>query len=308
MSTYNTPIEVVSKRLIGDLKIFESKDEKDWEHMYSQIMDPKYKKETRNFSTTVTGKKTTNTSLYIIPRSRGGPSYKETKLVGATNEDIQYCPISKGYSMQDVSSFTLGPVVGEGLCLVNSAFSKCICIMHIEGGGKVNLKRKTYWQRSKTPDRSFKVIDAEKMIVIEKGKSEEVYIHQWLKENENLWLAEWEQWRKHIALTNVGNFHWNEDTPTVAYRYGNNYLDFVSWKKQCYIKPFYELAVKTKPYQFMNTLFKEHKISLGLVHPKSNEGEELPITKEYITELYNSKNIMCCVPYCLAGMLLDVAI
>lgn len=96
--------------------------------------------------------------IYFIPRERGGPSYKSVPLEGVINDDVQYCPISKGYPMQDVSSFTLGPIVGEGLCLVNSAFSKSICIMHIEGGGKVDLKRKNHTEYFIIPEILYKQI------------------------------------------------------------------------------------------------------------------------------------------------------
>lgn len=317
MSKYTEQTTAVSKRLIGDHKIFESKDPEDWEQMYTRVMDPKYKKETRNFNITITGKKTNNPLIFLIPRIRGGASYKETKIIGANNEDLQYCAISKGYPMQDVSSFTLGPVFKEGLCLVNSAFSKAICIMHIEGGGKVNLKRKNYWQRSKKPERSFQFLNTDKMIVtnISDGKTEEVNIHTWLSNNENLWLDEWEIWRKNIALTNIGDFHWNDDktgdNKTISYRYKEKYLNFVQWKKQCYITPFYELAVKTEVYKFLDILFHKEQISLGLVHPKASEGDrrmELPITEAYIRNIYDSETIMCCVPYCVAGLLLDVSI
>jgi len=312
---YQEPIKVVSNRLIGDLKIFDSKDEKDWETMYQNIMNPKYKKGTRNFSTVVTGKKSDKPNIYLIPRVRGGSSYKESKLVNADSADLQYCLISKGYPMQDLSSFSLGPITGEGLCLVNSAFSKCIMLSHLEGNGKLNLKRKNYWQRSKTPIRKFDIIDKNTMWVIENNTKTKVNIFEWLKANKNLWFNEWNNWRKHIALTNIGDFHWNDDkegdNPTIAYgRIVDNNLecmDFVIWKKECYIKPFYQLAVQTNVYKFLNKLYKDG-ISLGLVHPKSPEGEEKPITKDYIRQLFDSSQEMTCVPFVIAGLLLGVEI
>lgn len=45
--------------------------------------------------------------------------------------------------MQGVSSFSLGPVVGEGLVVVNAAFSKVIYLQHLIGG-IVNYKRKNF--------------------------------------------------------------------------------------------------------------------------------------------------------------------
>jgi hypothetical protein len=293
-----------SKRIIGDLDIFKEGKDEDWEKMYQSIMDPKYKKQTRNFSRIIHGKSSENPKIFLIPRERGGPSYKETKLKDFNNNDLQYCPISKGYSMQDVSSFSLGPVVGEGLCIVNSAFSKAICVMHIEGNGKLNLKRKSYWQRSKNILRKIEIINSEEM----KVDNITVNIKDWLTTNKSLWFDEWKKWSQCIALTSVGDFHWNDDTPTLGYWHGDKYLNFVDWKKECYIKPAYELIPKTNVYMFMNDLYSKEKISLGLVHPKAMEGEEDAITKEYIRELYDSKTIMCCMPYCVAGLLLGVEI
>lgn len=296
-----------SDRIIGDLNIFkESKDSKDdeWEKMYQQIMNPKYKKNTRNFNRVIHGKRTENPKIFLIPRIRGGPSYKEAKLEDCKNEDLQYCLISKGYPMQDVSSFTLGPIPEEGLCLVNAAFSKCISIMHIEGNGKLNLKRKNYWQKSRKPIRKIEIIDSEKMTVDQK----EVNIKEWLEQNKDLWYDEWEKWRQHIALTNIGDFHWTNNNEVVGYWYKNKYINFVEWKKECYIKPAYDLIPKTEVYKFLEALYKQGKISLGLVHPKAAEGLEKAITSEYISEMYNSKTIMCCMPYCVAGFLLDVKI
>jgi len=82
--------------------------------------------------------------IYVVPRIKTRPSYLSIPLIGVDINSVQYCPISKGFPMQDVSSFTLGPIVGEGLCLVNAAFSKSICIAHIEGGGFPDLKSNSF--------------------------------------------------------------------------------------------------------------------------------------------------------------------
>ena len=74
------------------------------------------------------GKLVESSNIYVIPRQRGGSSYKDVELEFDDANDIQICPISKSYSMQDVSSFTLGPVIWHGLNIVNSAFSKYISI------------------------------------------------------------------------------------------------------------------------------------------------------------------------------------
>jgi hypothetical protein len=115
-------------------------------------------------------------------QGRAGPSYKSLALENVSNDQVFYTPASKGYSVQKVSSFTLGPVVEEGLCLVNAAFSKCICISHIEGGGKVDYKRKCFWRPSRTPQRVIERIGEENMVVDGELHS----IREWLEENEDL--------------------------------------------------------------------------------------------------------------------------
>ncbi|CAH6420770.1 Hypothetical protein HVR_LOCUS1286 [uncultured virus] len=117
-----------TKRTIGDISIFDDNVspmnvlQHNWNVAYKTIMDQKYAKETRNFSRTIVGNPQPlerHAPIYLIPRERGGPSYLSVPLQGINPADVQYCPISKGFPMQDVSSFTLGPIVGEGLCLVN---------------------------------------------------------------------------------------------------------------------------------------------------------------------------------------------
>ena len=101
-----------------------------------------------------------------------------------------------------------------------------------------------------------------------------------------------------------------DDSQVIAYKYNNQYLNFIEWKKQCYIQPAYDLIKKTKEFEFMNHLYHDLHISLGLVHPKGlNHNDEIipVITKEYIRELYDSDQ-MCCMPYCIAGLLLGVEI
>ena len=303
---YTKTTEASGKRIIGDISLFDSTKEEDWESMYERIMEKKYAKETRNFSKKITGKKCDGeVPIYVVPLERGGPSYKTVELEGCNSEDVFYARISKGFGMQDVSSFTIGPIVGEGLCLVNAAFSKSICVMHIEGGGKVNLKRKNYWQRKKKPEREIVLINEEEM----KVNGHTVKIVEWLKENEGIWMEEWNRWRKYIALSSRGSFHWADASETIAYRYKNKYINFVEWKKECYIRPSYDLLPKTKPFQFLEKVWKEEKVALGLVHPKGRDGKKQnAITKEYVRNLYDSKWDMCCQPYVVAGKLLDVKI
>ena len=304
-----------SNRIVPDTSFFDivnelPTDQKNiaWEFMYDKIMDAKYKKGTRNFSRTITGISQPNTvaPIYLIPRERGGPGYHSIELSGIDKNDVQYCPISKGFSMQDVSSFTLGPIVDQGLCLVNSAFSKCICVAHIEGGGKINLKRKCFWQRTNKIHRRVIIIDTRTMYV----DNVKYLIHDWLRDNEQLWYPDWEQWRRSVALCSLGDFHWTEDLgPNLAFRKDNEYLNFVQWKAECYIRPSYELLPLTSVYQFLHMLWKDNNIPLGLVHPKAMKNEaETPITREFIRDMYDSPDIMCCQPYVVAGKLMNVEI
>lgn len=94
-----------AKRSVYCLNLFETSDPQKWENAYKEIMNPKYQKNTRNFSRQIHGKKNEGRPplIYLIPRVRGGSSYKETPLNGENPNNLQYCPISKGYSMQDVS-------------------------------------------------------------------------------------------------------------------------------------------------------------------------------------------------------------
>src|SRR5665647_177287 len=142
------------RQVYGDLTLLDRMDPEEWERAYQATMDPKYKKGGRNYSTKIHGKKWTGEGgppIFLIPRERGGPSYKQINLEGCESTDLQFCPISKGFGMQDVSSFTLGPVIGEGLCVVNASFSKVIAVHHIEGGGVLNLTRKNLWKRTSKP-------------------------------------------------------------------------------------------------------------------------------------------------------------
>lgn len=302
------PQEACSKRKIGYLNLFDTLDEKIWETAYFLIIDKKYAKKTRNFSRDIVGNAVDESPapIYVIPRVRGGPSYLSVDLIGVDREKVQYCPISKGFSMQDVSSFTLGPVVGEGLCLVNAAFSKSITVAHIEGGGCVDYKRKNFWRRPKTPQRNIlQVSDTE--INVDGVK----YItNDWLLHNKELWFSEWEHWRKSVALCSKGDFHWCDNMDgVISYLKGTQFLDFVEWKKECYIRPSYELLPHTEVYKFLHKVWFEYNIPLGLVHPKgSSEHGEEPITPDFIRNIYDSPDIMCCQPYVVAGKLLNVDI
>lgn len=297
-----------TKRVIGDPNFLNSVQTRDaWETLYKIVMNPKYGKNTRNFSQNIVGvpQEGNIAPIFLIPRERGGPSYLSVPLEGVNPDHVQYCPISKGFPMQDVSSFTLGPIIGEGLCLVNAAFSKTICAAHIEGGGVVDLNRKNFWKRSKKPVRNICMMGPNVMYV----DGVLTYVEQWLRANETLWYPQWELWRRAIALCSQGDFHWTDDLgDVITYRKGTEYLDFVRWKKECYIRPSYELLPTTRVYQFLQQIWGQYNIPLGLVHPKAVLGNaEKPITAEYIRELYDSYE-MCCQPYVIAGCLLGVPI
>jgi hypothetical protein len=283
-------------------------------------MDLKYLKNTRNYSKTIVGKPYDGieSPIYLIPRQRGGPSYKKHNLEGVKADEVQYCAISKGFGMQDVSSFTLGPIVGEGLNLVNAAYSKSISIMHIVGGGKTDLKRKDFWSPGKVQRQiliatrkadkkllsTIKIADETIMIV----DGEEWDIHEWLATHECLWLDEWQKWSHSVALCGMGDFHWTDQSPVVAYRHHEQYLAFVDWKKQCYVAPSMKYLGSSTTYQFLEKLFKS-KIPLGLVHPKAiTDSTEKPITREALRELFESETEMCCQPMVIAAKLLGLSV
>jgi hypothetical protein len=285
-----------------------------WEDLYKRkYCGNKYAKNTKNFSKIIYGKKVENPNIYIIPRERGGPSYKDVELEYDDPKNIQFCPISKGYSMQDVSSFTLGPVVGHGLNVVNSAFSKCIAIKHIDGSGLFTETNKKFWKKNrKEPIRNIINISDDKMkvdgIIVDKI--------DWLENNKNLWYENWRKWHDKIRLSENGNFNWCHDSETIIFcncnddPNENKYMKFVSWKKDCYIKPAYELFEKNnRVIEFLKLLYHKEKISIGLVHPKGKSCyAEKAITPEFIKGLYDSPYEMCCMPYVVAGYLLGVNI
>lgn len=289
-------------------------DENYWENLYDEkYMGNKYKKNTKNFSKKIYGKSCENPNIYIIPRERGGPSYKDVQLEYDIAENIQFCPISKGYSMQDVSSFTLGPVVNHGLNVVNCAFSKCIAIKHIDGSGTYSESNKKFWKKyRKGPIRKIINISNEQMLV------DGVIVNKddWLENNKNLWFEDWKKWHDAIRLNANGNFNWCDDSETIIFcncidNPGFNlYMNFVDWKKLSYIKPAYKLfGENNSVIQFLEFLYHEKKISIGLVHPKGRDKyKEKALTKEFIEHLYNSPYNMACMPYVVAGYLLGAQI
>lgn len=301
------PIKASKNRLVAHPDLFKQLDEKKWELAYKQVMDPKYAKDSRNYSKKIQGLEYTGTDqppIYVIPRQRGGPSYKKHQLQGVNAEDLHYALISKGFPMQDLSSFTLGPIVGQGICLVNAAFSKSICVEHIEGGGCLDLTSKNFWKRSTQPYRAIKLVNSDQMLV----DGHLTNINQWLIINKDNWFDQWDQWRKSVALCGLGDFHWIDNSDCISYYHEGQFLNFVNWKIECYIRPSYNLLQKNEAFLFLKNVI-DQRHPLGLVHPKGMTGEIVqPLTKEYVKELFYSTTEMSCQPYVIAGKLLGVEI
>ncbi len=312
-----------TKRVVYDEELFETHNTKEWESAYDRVMESKYKKNTKRYSTKIAGSKLCDDPpIFLIPRERAGPSYYlvDVKFEDYTSEFIknkmQYCAISKGFGMQDLSSFVMGPFVNHGLCLVNSAFSKSIFTFHITGG-TVDLNRKNFWKQVPKSKERHTIKFKKNQTKID-GKY--VNIIEWLEEHEDEWYAEWNKWRKAVALCSIGNFHWGkcgiEYSDTLCYCDGikspkhsnGKYMNFVTWKKECYIKLAYDMLQKIEAYKFLVSL-RDKGIPLGLVHPMArSEDAEVSVTRAYIRKLYDSPTEMSCMPFVVAGSLLDVKI
>lgn len=295
-------------RIVGDLNIVDSDDPLVWEQAYTEIMDKKYAKGTRKFTLykpllnyqQVHG---CQPPIYLIPRVRAGPSYKSCVLNGAEPQEVLYAAVSKGYSGQDISSFTVGPIIGHGLCLVNAAFSKAICLFHLKGG-VTDLKRRNFWRSvPKSKQRQISRIDDNTIMV--DGKSYDTIT--WLQDNEDLWYPQWDLWRRSIAMCSMGDFHWSDDVDhPVMYRDGDDYLNFLQWKIQCYVQPARDLLPTITTFQVLKQAWHEG-YALGLVHPKAYKGApEDAMTAEFLTELMYSTTTMACMPYVVAACIMDV--
>lgn len=209
--------------------------------------------------------------------------------------------------MQDVSSFTLAPVIGEGICVVNAAFSCSITAAHIEGGGRLDLTRKNFWRRAPASKRKHVITFDSGYVIIDGVHHDQQSLVAWLRAHEGEWLSEWESWRSHVALCGTGSFHWTNGSDVIGYRHQGQYLDFVEWKRDAYIRPAQELIAKTSVYTFLRKVL-DSNIALALVHPMGFEGEVAPLAPEEIRKLYDDPEVMACMPYVVAGMLLGVKI
>jgi hypothetical protein len=310
-----------TKRVIGDTQIFNDswgllggrinyKTREEWEEawdgMYDQVIDSKYHKTKRNFTQKLSGKPHPGNDLpplYLIPRERGGPSYKNIKLDGAKVRNIMFMLISKGFGMQGISSFSMGPFYNEGLCLVNTAFSKAVCLFHLVGGGKVDLKKKYFWRSGKAI-RKIKKLSETKMEV--DGKI--FHIKKWLEDNKEIWLEEYTKWARSVALCSRGDFNWDQGQAIIYYD-NQSYLNFTTWKKECYIRPAYDYLPQTREFKFIMKCWYTERRALGLVHPMAKSDiPEKPITRQVIRKLFDSEYEMCCMPYVIAGRILNVPI
>jgi hypothetical protein len=290
------------------MRIFASTNPQDWEDLYRQVLNKKYQKGIKNFSTKITGRPipgNVEPPVFLVAWERGN-SYLDTPLQGIrNNKDVQFCQISKGFAMGDLSSFSLGPIVGEGLCIVNACWSKTITIAHIEGGGVVDLTKKNFWKRARRPLRSISFI-SENEISVNRVRHNTI---EWLTANEHLWFNEFQYHADVISLCSDGDFHWNEGLgDIVGYRQGKDYLSFVEWKKRCYIEPAYELIPKTDEFKFIKKVF-DRGIPLGLVHPMSRSMDEVPpITRAELEKMFDSTDRFVEMPYVVAAVLLGVKI
>lgn len=96
---------------------------------------------------------------------------------------------------------------------------------------------------------------------------------------------------------------------TIAFRKGSEYMDFIRWKKECYILPSYELLPHIPAYEFIRHCWKDLHIPIGLVHPKAMKNTpEDPITPEMIRVLFDDPNDIACQPYVVVGLLMNVPI
>jgi hypothetical protein len=227
-------------------------------------------------------------------------------------EHIQFCPISKGFSMQDVSSFTLGPVVGHSLNIVNNAFSKCIAIQHIDGSGTFTIENKKFWKKNrKGPVRDIINASSKSMIV----DGEIVNKKVWLETHLDLWYDQWKLWHDAIRLSPHGSFQWTTTEPILYCNCIDKpgkrvYMNFVEWKKSSYIAPAYKLFEQNNPViEFLKQVYFEKKVSIGLVHPKGRDAYmEKALTPDLITRMYNDPDNMACMPYVVSGYLLQVPV
>ena len=305
----------LSTRKITDSSLFNTTDPQLWEAAYQDTINPKYKKGTRNCRIKPPTTKFHDAPIYLVPRERG-TSYKDIPLFDSAGkqvkpDDVFYAPVSKGYGMQDLSSFTVGPIVGEGLCLVNTAFSKAIGIMHVEGGGKWSDKRKNFWIRNKKPKYQIHRVTSDTMSV----DSVVVNIHEWLDSHKDEWYPEWLKWHDSVALCGDGNFHWIDDWETLAYYHPSvprsitseyvpgSLLNFQQWKTQTYLKFSMDLMPSIPDFQRLQDL-RQRGVVLGLVHPKAKSTSETPMNRDELQAFLYGPHDMCCQPYIVAYMLL----
>lgn len=111
-------VKISGKRQIGNFTVFDSTNPQLWEAEYQRIMNRKYAKGSRSFSTEIVGNSWSGEGkphIFLVPRVRGGPSYKSIPLQGVTSDDVVYCPISKGFFDARCFKLHTGSNCGRGL-------------------------------------------------------------------------------------------------------------------------------------------------------------------------------------------------
>ena len=265
-------------------------------------MEVGFQKTSRNFSRKIMGRRMDDPPIFVISRRRGH-SYKAIPLAGLSSQDVFYAPVSSGFSMQDASSYIMGPVVGEGLNLTNAAYSKIITVMHIQGGGRVDYRSKSFGKPGKAI-REVQVTSPTTMLV----DGSEVLIKTWLESNKALWFEEWNLWARSIAMCSRAEYRWGNQSVRVGYWLNDQCVDFLHWKIECILKPSYRLLEESKSARFLKEVRAEGRTyCLG---PSFGAMTALgaPITVDLIKTLYQSSHSICGSAYVLAGYLLDVPI
>lgn len=197
-------------------------------------------------------------------------------------------------------------IKGIGSSLLNFALSKQICIDHINGSGRFNPKRTTYWQNIKPPKYNIKIYDNNNIKV-----NNIIYNKiEWLDEHEDEWYSEWKCWSEAISNSGNNGYHWL-NTNIIVYRYCGEYLNFRDWKKFCYIERSYLQLPKINIYWLLEDIWDNNEtIRINYIENIniSNTLNEKCITKDYIRYLYNHSTKIPPISYVMTGLLLDVNI
>jgi hypothetical protein len=300
-------------------KLLASNNMQVWEEAYQKCVPFKYSKSRyspKKVDASEDKKEIPAPRVYVIPRIRT-QSYK-IPLEGVDDPTtIVYCPISKGYGMQGLSTFSLGPSCDPKnpfLVLVNGAYSKVIAVEHLEGKGCFDLKRKNFWKRARKPLFTIEMEGFDKIRVNQKLFD----LSSWLNDNRQLWYPEWSKWSKHVTFYGEGSFHWSK-TPTVTYcnpylqedlqedSKALQFIDFATWKQQYYIQPGLQLMESRWEWKYLVSLLKSGRV-IALTHPEGHAfPPQQPLQLSLLQELIDSKEDFCTMPYVVAFKLSSLA-